>query len=312
MVFRPCPVCDSRDATIIMKFTPELLAEVNPTYNLVVLKEACKGKEEYLTYSKCRLCGMVYCATLWDDATLGRVYGEVIDHVQSKAKMKTLSKRIFVTITWLNILRVLRMRGLKTLANLKLVDFGCGWGDFLDAADGYGVSVTGFDSDSKKTELAIQRGHRVVSTIDELKLAGPFDVFVMNSVLEHILDVPAIMNLTKEILKPGGLFVSTVMDYRSGFIRKNAKRLELGMSASTKDINPLEHVNLYDYKSSRSTLRKYGFDFFCTGHVLSLTNIPGLRSKAMPIRIMNNLESLSSRVFTSIKMGITVYAWNGK
>lgn len=68
------------------------------------------------------------------------------------------------------------MNGTETLENLNLVDFGCSWGDFLNAADGYGVTVTGYDSDSKKTELAIERGHQVVSTIDELKSAGPFDV----------------------------------------------------------------------------------------------------------------------------------------
>lgn len=120
------------------------------------------------------------------------------------------------------------------------------------------------------------------------------------------------MNLAKEVLGPRGLFVSTVMDYSGGFIRKNANRLKRGMPATVKDLNPLEHVNVYDYKSSLATLRKYGFKFFCTGHVLSLTDIPGLRSKTVPIRIANKLESLSSKIFTSLCIGITVYVWNGK
>lgn len=309
---RPCPVCESRDARVIMSFTPELLAKVNPTYSLEILKETCEGKEEYLTYSRCLQCGMIYCENVWDDATLARVYGETIDHVQSKAKTRALNKRMFFTRIWLNILRVLRMNGTEALENLNLVDFGCGWGDFLDAAEGYGVTVTGYDGDDMKTELAVERGHRVVSTIDELKSAGPFNVFVMNSVLEHFLDVSELMNLAKEVLRPRGLFVSTVMDWRGGFIRKNVKRLKNGMPATTKDFNPLEHVNLYNYKSFLATLRKYAFEFFCTGHVLSLTDIPGLRSKTAPIRIANKLESLSSKIFTSSDMGITVYAWNGK
>lgn len=89
---RPCPICESRDARVIMRFTPELLADVNPTYSLVTLKEACDGIEEYLTYSRCLQCGMVYCENVWDNATLARVYGETIVHVQSKAKTRTLNK----------------------------------------------------------------------------------------------------------------------------------------------------------------------------------------------------------------------------
>lgn len=309
---RPCPVCESCDARVIMKFTPELLAAVNPTYNLGTLKKACEGIEEFITYSKCRQCGMVYCENVWDNATLSMLYGDTIDNVQSKAKTKTFGKRMLVTRIWYNILRVLQMRRFTELEDLKVVDFGCGWGDFLDAADGYGVTVIGLDGDSKKTELAIERGHRVVSTIDQLKSDGPFDVFVMNSVLEHLLDVSEVMNLAKEVLKPRGLFVSTVMDWRRGFIQKNMKRLKNGIPATTMAFNPLEHVNLYDYKSSLSTLKKYGFQFICTGHVFTLTDMPGLRSKTAPILIANKMEYLSSKIFTSRDIGITVYAWNGK
>lgn len=53
---RNCPVCGSNRADVIMRFTPELLAEVNPTYRLEILKEAVKGKEkrQYVYVKSCQ------------------------------------------------------------------------------------------------------------------------------------------------------------------------------------------------------------------------------------------------------------------
>ena len=52
-----CSVCNANQADIIMKFTPELLSAVNPTYVLNNFKRAVKGKEDLLTYSQCRQLG---------------------------------------------------------------------------------------------------------------------------------------------------------------------------------------------------------------------------------------------------------------
>lgn len=305
---RSCPVCESERAEIIMRFTPELLTEMNSTYDLPALRKACQGKEEYLTYSRCLDCSMVYCENLWDDTTLGQVYGETIDHVLSKKKQKTTSKRMHVHRLWLNILRVLSLTRTEFFDDLNVVDFGCGWGDFLDAADGYGVRVVGYDTDDQKTKLAIERGRRIVTSVEDIKSLGPYDVFVMNSVMEHLQNVSEVMTLVHGVLKPKGLFVSSVMDYRRGFIKKNVKRLGNGMPATTKNLNPLEHVNVYDYKSTLSTLRKYGFRFISTGHALTLTDLPRLRNKPSVLRIANTIENFCSRLLTSKNIGITVYA----
>ena len=152
---RNCPVCDSLEARIIMRFTPELLSEVNPTYRLEELKKAVKGKEESLTYSKCRNCGMIYCQNVLDDNTLSKVYGDTIDHVKSKDKTLLIGKRLSLVRIWANILRMLKLLGKEKLEGLKIIDYGCGWGDFLDVAQGSGVSVMGYDGDRKMQRLTL-------------------------------------------------------------------------------------------------------------------------------------------------------------
>jgi len=305
---RPCPLCDSSNAEIIMKFTPELLTEVNPTYDIKVLKKAIVGKEELVTYSRCRKCKMVYCENVWDDEILRLVYDNVIDHDRSRQKILDIEKRTSIHRLWINILRVLKLSGRKKLENLKEIDFGCGWGDFMDVVSGYGVDVIGFDGDSKKTSLPKKQGHRVAESIEELKTFGPVDVFVMISVLEHLQDINSIFKLARELLKKNGLLVFTVMDYRAGYIQKNVKRLKNNQPALTKNLNPIEHVNVYDFNSVMATLKKYNFTFISTGTVLYLTDTIFTRNRRSLINLFNCFEKLASKLITDREFGITVFS----
>lgn len=108
-------MCDSNEADVIMRFTPELLSAVNQTYILWELKKAVKGKENLLTYSKCKRCNMIYCQNMWDDLTLRQVYQNTIDHVKSKNKILSLQKRLELTRFWNNILRILTFSEKKGL-----------------------------------------------------------------------------------------------------------------------------------------------------------------------------------------------------
>lgn len=309
---RNCPVCDSNKANVIMRFTPELLAAVNPTYRKKEFENAIKGQKDMLAYSRCRNCGMIYCVNVWNETVLRKVYDDTIDHVMSKDKILYIRKRMSLTRLWLNVLRVLTFTGEKKIENLKVIDYGCGWGDFMDVVQGFGVDVMGYDEDNQKIELPLERKHNVVKNISDLKLFGPVDIFVMNSVLEHLQEVDTTMNLVKKLLKPNGLLVISVMDYRSKFIRGNIKRLNKNMPALTKNLNPVEHVNVYDYKSVISTLKKYHFDFMSTGVVLNLTDFFFLRNSISFINIFNKIEWLSTKIIKGREFGITVFALNQK
>jgi len=309
---RKCPVCDSNDADIIMRFTPELLSAVNQIYTLWELKNAVKGKENLLTYSKCKRCKMIYCQNIWDDLTLRQVYQNSIDHAKSKDKILSLQKRLELTRFWNNILRILILSGKKRFNGLKVIDYGCGWGDFSELAQGFGVDVLGYDEDTIKIEFFKKRGLKVATNIDELKSFGPVDVFAMISVLEHLQDVEYTLNLAKELLRPNGLLVFFVMDFRSKYINKNVKKLKNSLPALTKILNPVEHVNIYDYKSVRSTLKRYNFDFISTGLALNLTEPFLIRNSMFILNTLNKIEWLSARIITGKGLGISVYALNQK
>ena len=305
---RACPVCDSMDAKIIMRFTPSLLAEANPSYSLETLQTILYGKEEGLTYSRCHACGMLYCESRWDEEILNKVYSDAINHVKSREKALVIDKRLSLMRIWMNILRIQKLLGKGKLDGFKVIDFGCGWGDLLDIISGIGVDVMGYDEDAAKTGSSRKRRHSIAEDVDQLTAFGPVDVVVMNSVLEHLQNVKESLRLVKRLLKPDGLFVLGVMDYRSRYIRRNIQVLANNLPALTKNLNPIEHVNVYDYDAAVATVEKYEFDFFSTGHVLRFTDwVPCHKTL---INLFNTVERISTKFISSREMSITVYAQN--
>lgn len=305
---RNCPRCDNNNAEVIMYFTPELLCAVNPTYRLEKLKEVLDGREKLLTYSRCKGCGMVYCENVWDNTVLNRVYKEVI--IQEKSRDKTLKvrRRLGQVQNWRNVLNLLLITGKETLNSLKVVDYGCGWNDLLSVVDCQGVDVLGYDEYAAEGHIPIHRRNLYANSLEDIKSFGPVDVFFLISVLEHIQDVGKVMKMAKNLLKKDGILAIRVMDYRSGYIRKNVNRLEEGFPALSKNLNPIEHVNLYDYGSLLATLKRYGFELLSTGNIMRLADFALIPNGFKFIKYLNKFEKISSKIIKGKELMITAYA----
>ena len=79
------------------------------------------------------------------------------------------------------------------------------------------------------------------------------------------------------------------------------------MPARTKDLNPIEHVNIYDYNSVMATLKKHDFRLVTTG---SIMRFPIIRKSMHLIKLFNNIEKLSTIMNRRKAGGIRVYAKN--
>lgn len=293
-----------------MKLSAGFICRMNPTYNLERFQEALRGEEETLIYSQCCTCGMVYCPHVWSDETLRKIYELTIDHEKSREKIFSIDKRSALVREWEMILRVASIFGRRNLKDFKLIDFGCGWGDFLEVTAGAGVQALGFDDDFLKTEEARKRGLAIARSTEELKSFGPVDVFVLNAVIEHLQDVDAVMNLAKNLLKPGGLLVLGTMDFRPAFVKENCERLKAGRPLLSPHFNPVEHVNVYDDRSVRKTLEKFGFRFLATRWSLTLADLPlpGIRNSRTVLRMLNTLEKFLTAVPRARELSIVAYA----
>lgn len=91
----------------------------------------------------------------------------------------------------------------------KVLDYGCGPGDFLATAKSRGLQVTGVDNAPRSVEMAAARGLSVLcgGTRELIALPDRYDAIVAQSVLEHVADGAALVRDLCSLLVPGGVLV---------------------------------------------------------------------------------------------------------
>ncbi len=93
----------------------------------------------------------------------------------------------------------------------KLLDVGCGIGDWLTLFNDMGFDAQGIDLNQRVIDVAAGRGLKVeCRRIEELADDGKrFNIVVLSQVLEHVLEPKEVLIKIRKILEPGGkLFVS--------------------------------------------------------------------------------------------------------
>jgi SAM-dependent methyltransferase len=96
----------------------------------------------------------------------------------------------------------------------RLLNIGCGGGEYNEAAGALGYDVTACEPEQTAYELAAARGGRVLHCgLMDLDVP-PTDAIVMHDVLEHIEDDAAAVRAVYDLLVPGGVAVISVPAYQ--------------------------------------------------------------------------------------------------
>ena len=99
----------------------------------------------------------------------------------------------------------------------KILDVGCGRGDFLNAFKSYGLKVYGVDREPAGAKVSVDVE---IKYGDLEKSAFPFqdetfDVVFSKSVIEHLSDPELFISESRRVLKPGGRIITMVPDWVS-------------------------------------------------------------------------------------------------
>lgn len=100
----------------------------------------------------------------------------------------------------------------------RLLDIGCGKGDFLNVARQAGWSVCGIEPTKRSAEYARnEHGIEVIETgLHESNIAASsFDVVTMWHVLEHISDSCGVLNEVRRVLVDSGILIIAVPNIKS-------------------------------------------------------------------------------------------------
>ncbi len=98
-----------------------------------------------------------------------------------------------------------------------LLDIGCGTGDFLETALKANWQITGIEPNAQARQIANSKTNNSVFETEYLNTIQPktFDIITLWHVLEHLPDLDYQIKLFKSLLKPKGILIVAVPNYKS-------------------------------------------------------------------------------------------------
>lgn len=199
---------------------------------------------------QCRSCGYVYANPRWVGEEILQAYTAVEDelYVQERQGRELTFKKHLEALQ--------RVAG--PAGNRKLLDVGAYIGVFVEVARTYGWQAFGVEPSTWAVEVGQRRGIPILpGTQAQLLAQGQrYDLITMWDVIEHFGDPLAELNLSYQLLNPGGYIVIHTMDINSLTARLMGSRWPWLMEM---------HIHYFSQKTMAAMLKKCGFKLIWSG-----------------------------------------------
>jgi 2-polyprenyl-3-methyl-5-hydroxy-6-metoxy-1,4-benzoquinol methylase len=177
-------------------------------------------KDEFLTKEdfhicECLNCGLLYTMPRPDIDKIGAYYKSEAYYSHQENK-KGFIPKVYERVKSINLKHKYRL-ATNGMQPGKLLDIGCGVGDFLHTAEMHGWECIGVEpsEDAKAIAQKRMKGKIIVSEELEGFPDGAFDVITMWHVLEHVDDLKWQIAQLQRLVKPSGRVVIAVPNYKS-------------------------------------------------------------------------------------------------
>lgn len=192
-----CPICNST------QFSPFLMC-----------KDYTVSRETFQIIS-CNSCGFKFTNPRPEEEKLGEYYKSetYISHSNSKKGFINSAYQIVRKYTLLKKLQLIS----KYYKTGKILDIGCGTGEFLNICKSAKWNTIGIEPDADARKKAIENyglDVKVESEIKDLE-SESFDIISMWHVLEHVPRLNERIKDLKRLLKPNGIIIIAVPNCNS-------------------------------------------------------------------------------------------------
>lgn len=201
--------------------------------------------------ARCTDCGVMFSNPQPTDEQLTEIYdaeyfigGSSEEGRNRTREMKRATARLYLD----------EIKRYSDASSGRLLEVGCGDGDFLVEAEAAGFQVTGVELASAACEQARSRlkgGEVICGLLEKAGLAeGQFDLCVLSDVIEHVRDPLAFLAYIHRLLRPNGvIFIATpsLASWSAKLLRQN-----------WMEFKP-EHLTYFDPKTLQTALFRTGY-----------------------------------------------------
>lgn len=145
-------------------------------------------------------------------------YYESTDYISHTNSKRNLFEKIYHTVREITLKQKINLIKSQHESDQKhVLDIGCGTGHFLKSCLNEGWNITGVEPNPQARTIASQLTKKNILDSKELFQLKPssFDVITLWHVLEHLPDLEHHMQQFKNLLKPDGILIVAVPNYKS-------------------------------------------------------------------------------------------------
>lgn len=257
-----CTVCSSPDVTIryALRYQGSELSRYFANYYGLDRRGlegdyAAALRDAEFVLQECARCHAITQRFAPDEAVANKLYGEWIDDDPGrvyKRHPKFLEYTHQLQEAMILTRFLLRHRAKSVPSDLKVLDFGLGWGRFAAAMQACGCQVYGFDLSHERTELARKKGIQILS-YDQIP-GQELDFINTEQVLEHVPEpLETGRHLSRGLTRGGVLKIS--VPFARWMENGGELKFDWSMGSSEKEpgagkgspmpVFPLEHLTYF-------------------------------------------------------------------
>ena len=186
LVARPCPYCGTAE------------------------QEPHCVRPDGLTVRECKRCSAFFVSPAPTEAQLASFYAnyDKAHRLESPATPTEL-RNLYRDHGPLHDFRVRELSSMMAFEHKRVLDVGFGRAQFMWALQSLGAEVHGIELDDAAISIARGLGMTDVrkATIDECAADRPYDLIVLNDVVEHPLEPMKLLRACADLLTPGGVLL---------------------------------------------------------------------------------------------------------
>lgn len=194
---KKCPWCDSNKTQI----------------NLWV-KDLFLTQETFEIH-ECNNCGLLFTEPRPSQNEIGKYY-QSEEYYSHKENKKGFIPKLYEMVKSINLKNKYNM-ATAGLTKGKVLDIGCGVGDFLQTMEANGWKTTGIEPSEDAKTIACQRINATLLLPEEINQLQDesYDLITMWHVLEHIDDLKEEIKQLQRLLKKGGRLLLALPNFKS-------------------------------------------------------------------------------------------------